>query len=331
MATGDAWMKQPASYSSFAARIAPDGSQLMYFTYVGAHGGYSKAQAIAVDAHGRAWVSGHTTSKQFPVTGNAIQAAFAGGNRDAFLVRLTPDGSSVDYVSYLGGSFNGNVDPDETAAALRLDARGYLLVAGETHSLDFPGRRAVQETLGGMQDAYLIKLDADNRQIVYSTFWGGSKKDLAVALAAGPGEQVTIAGVSYSEDLPLANAVQQKLGSSNDGFVAQICDPWLGSWPESSLNLGYVRGGERPAPVELTLYTGCPQEFEASELGAEAEWVVLTPDKQSLPMNLKVEVNVDGMEPGEHKAVIRVVVPDAYLPTLEIPVTVTVSDPPPVE
>jgi hypothetical protein len=94
----------------------------------------------------------------------------------------------------------------------------------------------VQSVHGGVQDAYLIRLDLDNSQIVYSTFWGGQKKDTALAMALGPGEQATVVGESYSDDLPIANAVQTKLGSANDAFAAQICDPWLGAWPSASFS-----------------------------------------------------------------------------------------------
>jgi hypothetical protein len=115
MATPGAYVTQPPSFSSYVARISPAGDSLMYFTYVGWRGGYTKAQSITVDGQGRAVVVGHTTSKQLPVTENANQANFAGGNRDAFLLRLSADGKSADYLTtYLGGSFNGQVDPDET-------------------------------------------------------------------------------------------------------------------------------------------------------------------------------------------------------------------------
>jgi hypothetical protein len=118
-----------------------------------------------------------------------------------------------------------------------------------------------------MQDAYLLRLDIDNKEVIYSTFWGGAKKDAALALALGPGEAATLAGVSYSEDLPLANAVQSKLGSANDAFVTQICDPWLGAWPSAAFS--YVRGGERPASTEIEVYSGCTQKFEATEVASD--------------------------------------------------------------
>ena len=197
-----------------------------------------------MDSLGRAYVAGHTTSKQLPTSENAIQQKYAGGFRDAFLLRLNSEGSAAEYLTYLGGSFTGTSDPDETAVAVRVDSHGYVYVAGETTSADFPGQRSVQARHGGVQDAYVIRLDLDNSRIIYSTFWGGAKKDTALALTLGPGEQATFAGESYSDDLPLANAVQTKLGSNNDAFVAQVCDPWLSA--SAGPAFGYVIGSGAP-------------------------------------------------------------------------------------
>src|SRR5262245_39874175 len=98
---------------------------------------------LAVDDGGRAYVAGYTSSKQLPPTEKAIQSAWGGGFRDAFLLRLNPEGTAADYLTYLGGSQFGAADPDETAAAVKIDSHGLVYVAGETSSSDFPGRRAL--------------------------------------------------------------------------------------------------------------------------------------------------------------------------------------------
>lgn len=324
MATAEAYITTAQSYSSYVAKITPAGDAISYFTYVGWRGGYTKAQAIAVDSLGRAYVAGYTSSKQLPASENAIQPEYAGGFRDAFLLRLDQNGSTAEYLTYLGGSYNGSADPDETAAAVKIDAHGHVYVAGETSSPDFPGHRAVQPNQGGAQDAYLLRLDLDNNRIIYSTFWGGAKKDAAYALALGPGEAATLAGESYSPDLPLANALQTTLGSNNDSFVAQVCDPWPGAHPAAAFE--YTLGSERPEPLELDVYSGCVPKFEATEIASDKEWLTLAPDGDSLPMKLKLEVNPEGLEPGEHKATIRVNVPDSFIGTLEIPVLLTVKE-----
>jgi hypothetical protein len=325
MATENAWIKQPPSYSSYLAKITPSGNAISYYTYIGHRSGYTKAQAVAVDRDGRAYVTGHTTAKQLPTTENALQAAYAGGFKDAFILRLSADGSAAEYLSYLGGSFTGKADPDETASRISIDARGYVYVAGETISPDFPGRRALQPIHGGVEDAYLIKLDLDAKEIIYSTFWGGTKLDAALALSLGPGEAATVAGVSYSNDLPIANAVQTKLGSNNDAFLAQICDPVLSA--AGSGIFSYVKDGERPSAVEIGVGSGCTQKFDVTEVTADQEWVTVVADGSTVPMKLKVTVNPDGLAAGAHQANVRVTVPDAFRSTLTIPIELNVSEP----
>lgn len=328
MATPDAYITKPPSYSSFLAKLNPEGTAVTYFTYIGWAGGYTKSQALAVDAQGRAYVAGHTSSKQLPVTPNAIQPAYAGGFRDAFLARISADGKAADYLTYLGGSTKGTSDPDETANALRIDAHGHVYVTGETSSPDFPGRRYVQPSEGGAQDAFLMRLDLDNNQIIYSTFWGGQKQDAGTAIALGPGEAATVVGTSYSDDLPIANAVQTKLGSANDAFVTQICDPWLFSWPTASF--AYVAGSpDKPAAQELGVYSGCVQPFKVTELATDQPWLTIKADGDAVPLKMNLQVNPDGLAPGEYKAVIRVSIDEAFYKTLEIPIVFTVLEPPP--
>ena len=324
MATEGAYVTQVPSYSSYVARISPAGEALTYFTYVGWRGGYTKAQAITVDGQGRAVVVGHTTSKQLPVTDNAVQPNFAGGNRDAFLLRLAADGRSADYLTYLGGSFNGQVDPDETATAVKIDSRGFVYLTGETFSPDFVFERGLESRHAGVQDAYLTRLDLENGKVISSTFWGGMKKDVPTTLALGPGELVTFAGDTYSEDFPTSNAVQTKIGSANDSFVAQVCEPWLNATATPSFV--YVIGGDKPGQLEMSVASGCPQAFDA-EVAVDKPWLSVVADGRVVPMQLKLDVNVDGLEPGTHTATIQVTVPEAYPKTLTIPVTVTVTEP----
>jgi hypothetical protein len=327
MATPDAYITRPPSYSSFLAKLNPAGDAITYFTYIGWPGGYTTSHALAVDAQGRAYVGGHTSSKQLPVTPNAIQPAYAGGFRDAFLARISADGKSADYLTYLGGSTKGATDPDETVNDIKIDAHGHVYVTGETSSPDFPSRRLVQPVEGGAQDAFLMRLDLETNQIIYSTFWGGQKKDSGVAIALGPGEAVTIVGESYSDDLPIANAVQPKLASANDAFVTQICDPWLFAWP--SVSFAYITGStDRPAAQELGVYSGCVQPFKVTELVTGQPWLTIEPAGGSVPLKMNLRVNPDGLAPGEYQAVIRVTIQEAFYKTVEIPVLFTVLEPP---
>jgi hypothetical protein len=119
--------------------------------------------------------------------------------------------------------------------------------------------------------------------------------------------------------------LQTKIGSTNDSFVAQVCEPWLNATALPSFS--YVIGGERPGRLEMAVASGCPQAFEA-EIAVDKPWLNVVADGRVVPMQLKLDVNVDGLEPGTHTATIQVAVPEAYPKTLTIPVTVTVTEPP---
>ncbi|BDC47998.1 hypothetical protein F183_A03140 [Bryobacterales bacterium F-183] len=337
MATPNAYIRQMPSWSSFVARIKPDGTGLEYFTYIGWRGGYTTARTIAVDNQGRAWVGGHTSVKEMPTTDGALQRGYAGGLRDGFFLRLSDDGQRSDYTSYFGGgNASGPGDPDEYISALKIDAYGHLHIAGQTNSPSIPYLfREAQNYFAGAFDNFLARVDIENNQVIYSTWWGGAKQDSPASIALGPGEAVTVVGSTESTDTPVTeSAVQKQLGSaSGDGFAMQFCDPWpsyvfTGEWNHE---FEYVKGsGVIPEAREIEVVTGCRQKFpienNAPEVEGGGDWLKVTADGEMLPMKLKLELsNLDSLAAGEYKVFIRVRVPDAYHPLLEIPVVLRVS------
>lgn len=339
--TGESWsagLSTPGAlvplvqvYSSFAAKLAPEGDRVLYYTYLGWRGGYTLSKAIHVDADGRAWIGGHTSSKQLPTTPDAFQPAFGGGMRDGFALRLTADGTKTDYVTYFGGGFSGPADPDEVVTALRIDARGHLHLAGHTNSRDLPTHRAMQRDFGGAYDSFFARLDVAGRQLIYSTHWGGTKNDAAQAIAFGPGEAVTLVGETFSADLAPVNAVQTKIGSTNDAFVTQVCEAFPFAWsPQGFVGaLDYTIGQPRPAVIDVEIHSACPQAFPATVTLPDASWLKVEGVGTTLPMKLKLTLDPTGLVAGEYTATIRVTVPDAFQPVLDVPVTLRVADPPP--
>jgi hypothetical protein len=89
----------------------------------------------------------------------------------------------------------------------------------------------------------------------------------------------------------------------------------------------YVIGGGKPASQSIEVFSGCTQPFEATtELIAGQPWLALEASAAAVPMKLKLVASPGELAPGEYKAVIRVTVQEAYYKTLEIPVTLTVTD-----
>jgi hypothetical protein len=212
----------------FVAKLTPDGSQLVYSTYVGGKAG-ERGQGIAVDASGSAYVAGYTHSMDFPVA-NALQEAFAGGNADAFVFKLSPEGSTLAYSTYLGG---GNDRPD-IATGIAVDAAGNAYVTGFTNSRDFPTVHPVQP-FRGPTDAFVSKLDPSGSALVYSTHLGGKADDEAMAIAVDASGSAYVTGHTESIDFPttahafstscVAVAVAIPIGdicSGGDAFVAKL-------------------------------------------------------------------------------------------------------------
>jgi hypothetical protein len=204
---------------AFVAQLSADGSALVYSTFLGGSGG-DIANGIAVDGAGSAYVAGSTTSSDFPTTPGAFQTTYGGGlvNGDAFVAKLSADGSTLAYSTYLGGS-SGDV-----ADGIAVDGAGGAYVAGYTNSADFPTTPgAFQTTYGGNGDAFVAQLSADGSALVYSTFLGGSNGDYANAIAVDGTGSAYVAGTTYSADFPTTpGAFQTTKNGNSNAFVARL-------------------------------------------------------------------------------------------------------------
>lgn len=261
--TQGAFQTKNASYAGGAAQVFvtkmnPTGTGLVYSTYIGGTGG-DWAQAIAVDEAGSAYVAGYSYGKDYPTTQGAYQTSNLGHNvENCFVTKLSADGSSLVYSTYLGGTGAESIYGDE-ADAIAVDGKGNAYVAGEAYSGDFPlTGNAYQSknnaTLTG-SNAFLTELSSDGSALVYSTYLGGSGVDLvgdnAAAVALDGSGNAYIAGYSYSADFPTtAGAFQTKNPGAANGnynaFVAKF-DPASGALVYSTLlgGSGIAEYGDR--------------------------------------------------------------------------------------
>lgn len=196
---------------AFVARLTAQGT-LAYSTYLGGTG-FDVGFGIAVTTQGRAHVTGVTKSTDFP-TMNPLQGNF-GGNRDAFIAKLSRDGKALVYSTYLGG---GGID-EGLAIAVR---NGQAHVTGGTTSLDFPTVGPLQESFAGERDAFVAKLKADGKALVYSTYLGGSGFDEGLGVAVDIEEQAYITGATRSPNFPTVDPLQESFAGDRDAFVAKL-------------------------------------------------------------------------------------------------------------
>jgi hypothetical protein len=204
---------------AFIAEINPSGNALVFSTYWGGNA-TDNGVRLAVDTDRNIYVTGYTSSSDFPVK-NALQpnlAADITGNItfDAFLIKLTPDGADVAFATYLGG------EDADSAAALALDPAGNIYLAGFTASFQFYVVNAVQGFNHGGRDAWVMKLMPDGQHILYSTYIGGSGNDGALGLTLDAAGNVYAVGYTGSPDFPVASAFQPSNVGGFDGFLAKI-------------------------------------------------------------------------------------------------------------
>lgn len=205
----------------FAARLSPAGSALFYSTYLGGRGD-DRGSAIALDASNNAYLTGFTSSANFPVTPGAFQTLL-GGAQNAFVSKLNPTGTGLAYSTYLGG--NGT----DAGLGIAVDASGGAYVGGQTTSNNFPlTAGAFRATLGGAGDAFFTLFNPSGTAPVYSTYWGGTAaEDDGVFLALDRSGAVYLAGSTYSADFPTtAGAYQSALNAATeDLWVTKLVFP----------------------------------------------------------------------------------------------------------
>jgi hypothetical protein len=209
---------------AFVTKINPEGTDVVYSTYLGGATGSSSWQAesrslgIGVDATGNAYIAGFTYCSDFPVL-NALQLSLH-GVEDAFVAKINSSGS-LAYSTYLGGN-----STDE-AWAIAVDMAGDAYVTGTTHSPDYPTSNAVQPTLAGYQDAFVTKISPDGKSLMYSTFLGGDTEvygpgTWGYGIATDSGGNAYVTGYTETAGFPTFNAIQPTLNGARNAFVSKI-------------------------------------------------------------------------------------------------------------
>jgi len=195
---------------------------LGYATLLGGKGN-DHANAVAVDSSGAAYIAGSTNSADFPTQSPAQGSSASSATLTAFVSRISPDGKTLVYSTYLGGG------RAQAATAIAVDASGNAYVAGYTSSTDFPANSGFQTSYGGgSDDAFALKLDPSGTKLLYSTFLGGTGADVATGIAIDSAANAYIGGYTASANFPLKNPYQAALGATTatdeDGFVTKL-DP----------------------------------------------------------------------------------------------------------
>jgi hypothetical protein len=203
----------------FVSRLNPAGNAFLYSTYIGGSGN-DYAAAVALDQQGAAYLTGSTTSPDFP-TLSTIQSML-GGNQNAFVLKLSSAGNQIVYSTYLGGS-GGTVAFPETGSGIAVDAAGDAYVTGTTVSRNFPLFNALFSTSVGVGiHAFVAELNPAGSALLYSTYLGGSSVDEGTAIAVDSYGNAVAVGYSTGPDFPVVNATQATLAGGYDAYVTRF-------------------------------------------------------------------------------------------------------------
>ncbi len=197
---------------TFVTKLNKTGNALVYSTYLG---GSSTEYpfGIAVDSTGAAYEVGNTGSANFPVTAGAFQTTCKSCALypAVFLTKFAPNGASLDYSTFLGGS------GDNRAFGIALDSSNNAYIVGWTTSIDFPVTTGAYQTAnaGGESDAFVTEMNATGTALVYSTYLGGSGQDVGFGIALDSAKNTVVTGYTYSLDFPTTSGAFQTSTTTN--------------------------------------------------------------------------------------------------------------------
>jgi hypothetical protein len=213
----------------FVTKLNADGSALIYSTLLGGDGS-DIAYGIAVDAAGAAYVTGATASTNFPTTPEAFATTHQ-GNSDAFVAKLSADGTSVLYSTLLGGSASATYMEGDVGLGIAVDPQGAAYVTGYSDSTNFPTTpgawKPSKDGGSSSRNAFVTKIAADGSTLVYSTLLGGSAYAAGRAIAFDFEGTAYVTGETYSRDFPVTPGAFDPIGNDSklfdtDGFLTRL-------------------------------------------------------------------------------------------------------------
>ncbi len=226
--TAGAYKRTVNRGDAFIAKLNATGSDLVFSTLLGGSGN-EICYGIAADTANNVYVTGSTTSSDFPTTAGAFQSSIRGGSFDAFVTKFNATGTQLVYSSFLGGSSN------EEGLGIAVDTGNNAYLTGYTYSANFPTTAgAYQATFNGatnLSDAFIVKVNPAGSALTYSTLLGGKANDLAngIAIDAAGNAYVTGTTIGTTNDFPVTiGAFQTTYKGSNvpgpvtDAFVTKL-------------------------------------------------------------------------------------------------------------
>ena len=319
------------STEAFIARLSADGSSLLFATYLGGSG-VDGASGVALDPSGNVYVTGSTTSPNFPSV-NAFQPAYRQTActvfgplttpcRDAFVAKLSPNGDALLYSTFFGGS-----DHDD-GIDIAVDAAGQAHILGVTSSGDLPLRNAfdsiyVPSSCGNevvqnrCPDAFVAKLDAAGTNLVFATYLGGDNDDRAGGIAIDAAGRVVAVGATNSSDFPTTAALQPSKAGGTCGVVPVAAYPCFDLFVTRLTSNG---------ALDVSTYFGGTGDDRGADLALAADgsiWITGNTTSTDLPLRDPIQPAIGGPSPSTGSGclpvsgLVTIVCPDAFVVKLD--------------
>jgi hypothetical protein len=228
--------------NGFVSKLNPGGTALVYSTYLGGGNG-DECNGIAIDSSGNAYITGYTTSFNFPITSGAFDISYNGAG-DGFVCKLNPNGTALLYSTYLGGK------DEDWASGIAIDGSGNAYITGYSGSTDFPTTPEAFETSshgGGYNnsDAFVTKVDSTGTALVYSTYLGGGNIDHALGIAIDASGNAYITGYTSSTDFSTTpDAIDTSFNGEAPFYYSDVFVTKLNPSGTALLYSTYLGGGD---------------------------------------------------------------------------------------
>lgn len=197
----------------FVFKLNATGNGILYSTYIGGNG-TEDGIFIVVDSFGSAYVTGTTNSLNFP-TVNAYDNSH-NGFEDCFALKLNATGNGLIYSTYIGGNSTDH------GQGIAIDVSGNAYVTGYTNSMNFPIVNAFASFRSGSSDSFVLKLNRDGDQLLYSTYVGGTDYDRGASIVVDANYSVYVTGWTRSSDFPRVSAYDNSHNGNDDIFVFKL-------------------------------------------------------------------------------------------------------------
>jgi hypothetical protein len=275
----------------FVSKLKADGTQLIFSALVGGTDN-DWPWDVSVDLSDNVYVTGVTTSNDFPVSTSSFGKTYK-GLQDAFLFKLKSDGSQLVYSTFIGGT------EKDGGRGIVVDKYGKAYITGCTRSTNFPvSSNAYDTTFNGAGsdqwawgDPFFLVMNPEGTEIEYSTYLGGSKDEEAYGIAIDKLGNIYLCGITSSSNFPTTEGAY-------DRSLSGGCNIYVTKFSFSSIDyFGQTTPGD--LPIQFATYPSgswpilhsCPS-FSPS--GDEAFWATI-PDFNTFTQSIYYRKKENGL------------------------------------